>query len=218
MRNVLAILPIVLLVGCGGGDIDAAKLAVAEKLIDPESAQYRNVEAFANGNVCGEVNAKNRMGGYTGFDRFIYSYSVADLDPSDRDVSINCVNENYFAAKQKYQEKTFGINLDMRVTQQIEIDLREITLALNRYRIDNYVYPSTKQGISALMSPSDFEPKPRNFKDGGYLENMPRDPWGREYLYESPGSNGEFDIITLGADGKPGGEGENKNLGNWMFK
>ena len=103
---------------------------------------------------------------------------------------------------------------DARV-QKVQADFKAIETALKIYRLDNFVYPSTEQGLVALIEPSTLEPAPRNFKDGGYLQEMPLDPWGREYLYLSPGENSEVDLFSYGADGLPGGEGQNKDLGNW---
>lgn len=94
-------------------------------------------------------------------------------------------------------------------------DFKAIETALKIYRLDNYVYPTTEQGLEALVEPSSLEPEPRNFKEGGYLSEVPVDPWGRPYLYLSPGEHGEVDIYTLGADGLSGGEGQNADIGNW---
>lgn len=99
--------------------------------------------------------------------------------------------------------------------QKAQADFKAIETALKIYRLDNYVYPSSEQGLEALVSPSTIDPEPRNFKDGGYLAEVPLDPWGRPYLYLSPGENGEVDIYTLGADGLSGGEGQNADIGNW---
>ena len=99
--------------------------------------------------------------------------------------------------------------------QKVQADFKAIETALKIYRLDNYVYPSTEQGLIALVEPSTLEPEPRNFKTGGYLEEVPMDPWGTEYLYMSPGENNEVDLFSYGADGLPGGEGQNQDLGNW---
>ena len=92
-------------------------------------------------------------------------------------------------------------------------DIKAIESALNLYRLDNYRYPSTDQGLQALVT------KPAqasNWKQGGYLDRLPKDPWNREYLYLSPGTKGEVDIISLGADGQSGGEGVDADIGNWI--
>ena len=99
--------------------------------------------------------------------------------------------------------------------QKVYADFANIETALKLYRLDNFNYPSTEQGLEALVAPSGLDPIPRNFKDGGYLERLPMDPWGRPYLYLSPGDNGEFDQYSLGADGLTGGENQNADLGNW---
>ena len=103
---------------------------------------------------------------------------------------------------------------DARI-QKVQADFKAVETALKIYRLDNFIYPSTEQGLVALVEPSTLEPEPRNFKQGGYLQEVPMDPWGREYLYLSPGENGEVDIFSYGADGLPGGEGQNAELGNW---
>lgn len=102
--------------------------------------------------------------------------------------------------------------------QKVQADFKAIETALKIYRLDNYVYPTTEQGLEALVEPSTLDPEPRNFKEGGYLAEVPRDPWGRPYLYLSPGERGEVDIYSLGADGLSGGEGQNADIGNWRDK
>lgn len=103
---------------------------------------------------------------------------------------------------------------DARI-QKAQADFKAIETALKIYRLDNYVYPATEQGLEALVAASPLDPQPRNFKRGGYLAEVPVDPWGRPYLYLSPGENGEVDIYTLGADGLSGGEEQNADIGNW---
>jgi general secretion pathway protein G len=102
--------------------------------------------------------------------------------------------------------------------QKVHADFKAIETALKIYRLDNYVYPTTEQGLEALVEPSTLDPEPRNFKAGGYLAEVPLDPWGRPYLYLSPGENGEVDLYSLGADGLSGGEGQNADIGNWTPK
>ena len=104
---------------------------------------------------------------------------------------------------------------DSARVQKVYADFANIESALKLYRLDNYVYPSSEQGLEALITASTLSPEPRNFKRGGYLDRMPRDPWGHDYKYLSPGENGEFDLYSLGADGISGGEDQNADLGNW---
>ncbi|MEP5766414.1 MAG: type II secretion system major pseudopilin GspG [Halieaceae bacterium] len=103
---------------------------------------------------------------------------------------------------------------DARV-QKVYADFANIETALKLYRLDNFVYPTSEQGLQGLVNPSGLDPIPRNFKKGGYLERLPVDPWGRPYLYLSPGEYGEYDIYSQGADGLTGGEDQNQDLGNW---
>jgi len=98
-------------------------------------------------------------------------------------------------------------NPDKARTAKAKNDLRVLESALDIYRLDNYAYPTTDQGLEALVSKPTSSPEPPNWKEGGYIKKLNSDPWGNEYLYLSPGENGEIDIYSLGADGAPGGEG-----------
>lgn len=91
-------------------------------------------------------------------------------------------------------------------------DISSIMQALNLYRLDNSRYPSTAQGLQALVTKPEQAPVPTNYKSGGYLSKLPIDPWGTAYQYLSPGLQGEVDIISYGADGEPGGEGVNADI------
>ena len=97
-------------------------------------------------------------------------------------------------------------------------DIRAIESALQLYKLDNFYYPSTQQGIEALVSKPAGDPPARNWKSGGYLPRMPKDPWGNTYQYLQPGNKGEYDLFTMGADGKPGGEGVDADVGNWNIE
>lgn len=98
--------------------------------------------------------------------------------------------------------------------EKAKADIRSIDSALKFYRLDNFAYPTTEQGIDALVTkPND--PAIRNWKTGGYLDRSPKDPWGNPYQYLNPGNNGEIDVYTLGRDGRPGGEGIDADIGNW---
>ena len=90
--------------------------------------------------------------------------------------------------------------------------MRSIAGALELYRLDNRVYPTSAQGLQALVTRPTVPPEPVSWASGGYLGIMPQDPWGGDYVYRSPGQNGNFDLISLGADGQPGGEGVNADI------
>jgi len=94
-------------------------------------------------------------------------------------------------------------------------DVQAIVTALNMYKLDNFVYPSTEQGLDALVSKPGGSPEAPNWRKGGYLDKAPKDPWNRPYLYLHPGSHGDIDVFSYGADGKPGGDGEDADVGNW---
>ena len=97
-------------------------------------------------------------------------------------------------------------------------DIRAMESALNLYRLDNYKYPTTDQGLEALVNaPADVASN-GNYKQGGYIRKLPSDPWGSAYLYLSPGEHSEVDIYSLGADGAPGGTGVSADIGNWNIE
>lgn len=92
-------------------------------------------------------------------------------------------------------------------------DISALSSSLQLYRLDNFRYPTTDQGLEALVTKPNSEPVPANWKP--YMERLPKDPWGRDYLYLSPGQHGAFDIFTYGANGQEGGDGADATIGNW---
>lgn len=100
-------------------------------------------------------------------------------------------------------------------TTKVNADIQGYETALSLFKLDNFRYPTTDQGLEALVKqPAD--PSIRNWKEGGYIRSLKKDPWGFDYQYVYPGTHGtEYDIFTLGADGQPGGEGESADVGNW---
>ncbi|MES2297095.1 MAG: type II secretion system major pseudopilin GspG [Pseudomonadota bacterium] len=110
--------------------------------------------------------------------------------------------------------KLLSRTVDARI-QAAKIDITSLQQALKLYKLDNQRYPSTEQGLQALMSKPTNGPAANGWKTGGYVEKMPKDPWGAPYQYLSPGIHGEIDIFTLGADGQPGGTGEDADIGSW---
>jgi general secretion pathway protein G len=96
-------------------------------------------------------------------------------------------------------------------------DINSIGQALKLYRLDNHAYPTTDQGLQALVTKPTAPPAPPNWKTGGYLDRLPKDPWGNEYKYLSPGvkNTNDVDIFSLGADGAAGGEGNDADIGSW---
>jgi len=94
------------------------------------------------------------------------------------------------------------------------VQIREIENALDVYRLHNGFYPTTEQGLEALVSKPSTSPQPKKYADGGYMKKVPIDPWGNPFIYRSPGEKGLIDIISCGADGEEGGEGRGKDITN----
>ena len=113
--------------------------------------------------------------------------------------------------------QVFGV-LDDAKRDKAKADFSSLATTLKLYKLDNFLYPSTEQGLEALVTKTGTSPEPRNFKKGGYIERLPKDPWGAEYIYLSPGDHGVFDIYSYGADGVAGGEDEAADVGNWSDK
>lgn len=94
-------------------------------------------------------------------------------------------------------------------------DIASLVQALKLYRLDNHRYPSTEQGLEALVARPASAPLAPNWKSGGYVERLPKDPWGNPYQYLNPGTHGEMDVFSMAADGTPGGEGNDADIGSW---
>ena len=101
-----------------------------------------------------------------------------------------------------------------------KMQIESLETALKMYKLDNGDYPTTEQGLKALVEPPAAGNLPKNWRKGGYLEKgkIPKDPWGNEFIYIAPGSHGDFDLSALGADGELGGEGKNKDINNWEIE
>ena len=97
------------------------------------------------------------------------------------------------------------------------MQIEQLSSALDIYKLDNGVYPTSEQSLQALVVEPQTGNIPKNWKKGGYLKKgqVPKDPWGNEYIYLSPGAHGDYDIISYGADGAPGGDGINKDINSW---
>ena len=94
-------------------------------------------------------------------------------------------------------------------------DIASLMQALKLYRLDNQRYPTTEQGLQALLAKPATAPIPLNWKPGGYIERLPKDPWGGLYQFLNPGVQGEIDVFSYGADGAPGGESNDADIGSW---
>jgi general secretion pathway protein G len=93
-------------------------------------------------------------------------------------------------------------------------DIQALETGLTMFKLDNFSYPTNEEGLKALVEkPND--PNVKNWRSGGYLKRLPKDPWGNDYQYQYPGTHGDIDIFSFGADGQAGGEGVNADIGNW---
>lgn len=108
-------------------------------------------------------------------------------------------------------------NQDKAMRQKVMADLATLEQALDMYRLDNLRFPSNEQGLAALVKKPAQEPLPRSWPSDGYVRRLPEDPWGTPYQYRMPGEHGRVDVYSLGADGVPGGEGQDADLGNWAL-
>lgn len=96
-----------------------------------------------------------------------------------------------------------------------KLQIKNFEQALSLFKLDNVYYPSTEQGLEALVTKPSVGREPKFYREGGYLQKVPQDPWGNPYIYRSPGEHGEYEIISFGPDGSPGGDGKNKDLESW---
>lgn len=107
---------------------------------------------------------------------------------------------------------------DQARAARAQSDIAAISSALKLYKLDNFRFPSTEQGLAALTQPPNTPPLAQNWAAGGYLERLPQDPWGQPYQYLSPGVQGAFDVFSYGADGVAGGSGANADVGSWSVQ
>lgn len=107
---------------------------------------------------------------------------------------------------------------DQARAARAQSDIAAISSALKLYKLDNFRFPSTEQGLAALTQPPNTPPLAPNWAAGGYLERLPQDPWGQPYQYLSPGVQGAFDVFSYGADGVAGGSGANADVGSWSVQ
>ncbi len=99
-----------------------------------------------------------------------------------------------------------------------KLQIQEISSALKEFKIDNGFYPSTEQGLQALVEEPSVGKTPRNYPTDGYMDKIPQDPWGYDYVYICPGKHQDFDIVSYGADGEQGGEGNNADIKSWEIE
>ncbi|MCD6526906.1 MAG: type II secretion system major pseudopilin GspG [Desulfuromonas sp.] len=99
-----------------------------------------------------------------------------------------------------------------------ELQIKGIEEALALYKLDNGLFPSTDQGLSALVNKPESGRIPNKYREGGYMKKIPQDPWSGEYIYLAPGLNGDYDLLSYGSDGEPGGEGKDADVQSWEIE
>ncbi len=105
---------------------------------------------------------------------------------------------------------------DRAMIEKARADIATLEQAVETYRLDNLTFPTSEQGLAALVSPPQGLARPDRYRQGGYIRRLPEDPWGNPYQYRQPGRSGPFDIYSFGADGREGGEGNDADIGNWQ--
>ncbi|MFT6551940.1 MAG: general secretion pathway protein G [Zhongshania marina] len=107
-------------------------------------------------------------------------------------------------------------NQDRAMVEKARADISVLEQALDMYKLDNHVYPTTDQGLQALVKRPDTGPTPKNYRSNGYIKRLPEDPWGNPYVFIQPGEHGAFDLYSTGADGEEGGEELASDIVNWQ--
>jgi general secretion pathway protein G len=106
---------------------------------------------------------------------------------------------------------------DRAMVEKAKVDIATLEQALETYRLENLTYPTTAQGLQALVEQPAGMQRPERYRQGGYIRRLPEDPWGNPYRYASPGRQGQIDVFSYGADGKEGGEDNDADIGNWSL-
>ncbi len=173
---------------------------------------FRNIENYPGNVVCGEYTTSARPSEHS-YKPFIYTLSGLNRHPAKIDLSVFCSTDAqqglYLSSGIKYSGSTKA------VVQRIRKDLNPISVALQEYQTDNFLLPTSSQGLEALVHPADITPEPKAFRKGGYLNKVPIDPWEAPYIYNPPvfgGVEGNYELLTLGADGVVGGQNEDADV------
>nr|WP_051170955.1 type II secretion system major pseudopilin GspG [Spongiibacter marinus] len=107
-------------------------------------------------------------------------------------------------------------NQDRAMVEKARADIAVLEQSLDMYKLDNHVYPTTDQGLMALVKRPEAGPSPKNYRSNGYIKRLPEDPWGNPYNYIQPGEHGPYDLYSTGADGEEGGEELARDIVNWQ--
>ncbi len=213
LKWALALAAVMLLPACSNRTEQAQQI-LQSRLGEKTQLEFQNLQSFPGGAVCGEFRSEYTMRRSLRYRRFIVWGDSAEENPSKQDWAIFCSED---AAAALLANLGIGPVADEENSlPQIRDNLRLLQTALEHYRTDNLTLPSSKQGLAALLVAATERPLPVKFRPGGYLDTLPADPWGQPYRYERSRLGGvaqNFRLYTLGADGVPGGEGANADVG-----
>jgi type II secretion system protein G len=207
-----------LLLACSGQEDleEAAKKAVLAAQFEELDIEFSNMQHYPGETICGQYGTTDKWGKETSSQHFIVRKGSADTRPSKEDWQIFCTENPASELKALY-----GIEWGSSSVDKIYADLKSLDTALQEYVADNYKVPSPKQGLPALVSKSKAPPTPMKFREGGYIDSIPTDPWDRAYQYKPSDFGGVAsvgEIQTLGSDGVEGGSGENADIGSRHLK
>lgn len=212
-RNCFATLPLLIAVvtaGCASG-AKKNEEALAEALPGKTKSSFRNMATYPGNVTCGQYLDLDYQG-YPIYQWFVVVDTIANMRPSPADVRVFCTDDS----KQALNEE-FKIDFDSQKETILAVmaDFKSLEQPLLDYEKANRYFPSTEQGLQALVSPAEVGNYPRNFPEGGYLPAIPQDPWGQPYDYTCDPFGGIrviYKLRSLGADGKPGGTGLDVDL------
>ncbi len=209
-----------LLLAACSDDKKAAEQLLTNNLAIPKDVEFRRMKSYPAGVVCGEYSAySSHLLPKDDFKPFLTVRGKLYRSPKEIELAIYCSKK---PAEALLEWTGIGpFTADNESLEKIAADFAALTTALDRYYQDNSAYPKVAQGLEGLVTPKPRAGWPlRNFPEGGYLAEIPRDPWGKEYLYDEEQwarVKGKYEILTLGADGKPGGSGENADVSSDIF-
>lgn len=211
-RNLTLVLFLIVCTACSN-PVKEAQQAMAAIHPKRTELEFRDLKRFPAGSICGQYNAVSVMGEETGYRRFIIRGGRANKRPSDSDYAIYCSRE-----PAEELQRLFGIgpvDPSNATLMQILADFSALSEALVSYEKDMFVLPKGEAGLEELTAPQSEVIPPGKYRQGGYLEQLPQDPWKNPYIYEASklgGVQGSYEIKSLGADGLPGGSGQDADV------
>ena len=208
MRLIFAAATLVAVTGCTSLT-EQAQESVTQTLPRVETIEFRNLQQYPGDIVCGEYKSTQRWGDSRGFHRFIYRAGQSDVRPSREDRAVFCSDDQAASLR-----ALTGIEAGpghSEALHTVVTDLTRLQAALEEHYEDVAAYPDNESGLDGLLAPGKHLLRGAQYRSGGYLDAIPLDPWGRPYIYAGPdfaGARQPPTLMTLGADGQPGGEGD----------